>query len=104
MDIVDSRLADALVTSSSASFADKARLIGCRVQRAGAWLTLFPATSPLFLSDSHFSLADRLRLPPQDDLPASCRCGTLLAPDPNHFLSCKLFRRTIVTTRDLIVR
>jgi len=106
LDIIDTRLADDLVTSSC-SIADKARLISCRVKRAGAWLTVFPATSSLFLSDSHYALAYRLRLglPPQDDLPLTCKCGTLLAPDPNHFLSCKLFRRTIVTTRhDLLVR
>src|SRR5262249_6984276 len=33
------------------------------------------------------------------------KCGTLLEHDFNHFLSCKLLRRTIITTRhDLIVR
>jgi hypothetical protein len=60
------------------------------------------SSSYLFcLLDSHISLALRLRLglAPQDDLPLLCKCNIPLASDPNHFLSCKLLRRTIVTTR-----
>jgi hypothetical protein len=73
----------------------------------GSWLNAFPSTPALTLLDSHFSLAVRLRigLPPQDDLPAKCRCGERLSNDLNHFLSCKLLRRTIVNTRhDICLR
>jgi len=93
--------------NSSTSISDRARLLGCKVKNSGAWLSVYPATPSLTLYDAHYALAVRLRLglPPQDDLPLQCKCGDSLAVDPNHFLSCKLFRRTIVTTRhDLIVR
>lgn len=105
MDLIDTRMAEDLLNSSS-DLADKARIVACRVKRSGTWLTVFPASYDLTLLDTHYALAFRLRLglPPQDDLPLTCKCGTLLAPDPNHFLSCKLFRRTIITTRhDLIL-
>src|SRR6185437_15124018 len=41
----------------------------------------------------------------QERLPIGCKCGAVLNPDPAHFLSCKLLKRTIVTARhDMIVR
>ena len=100
MQIIDSRIADDLLTSST-QLHEKARLLACRTKHSGDWLTVFPSTYHFCLLDSHFTLAVRLRLglPPQDDLPLYCKCKFLLASDPNHFLSCKLFRRTTVTTR-----
>jgi len=106
MDSIDSRTSDQIL-ADSVSIIDKARLVSCKVKGSGTWLSVFPSSSSLSLLDSHYALAFRLRLglPPQDDLPLFCKCGDPLAPDPNHFLSCKIFRRTIVTTRhDLIVR
>jgi hypothetical protein len=106
MDSIESHQADAMFNNST-SPAVKARLVSCKVKRSGAWLNVFPATPALTLINSHYALAFRLRLglPPQDDLPLECKCGAILASDPDHFLSCKLLRRTIVTTRhDLIVR
>ena len=85
----------------------RAKLISCSVKHSGSWLSVVPSSSDLFLLDSHFALAFRLRLglPPQDGLPPFCRCGALITADPGHFLSCKLLKQTIVTTRhDLIVR
>ncbi|MGH2638583.1 MAG: hypothetical protein ACRDF4_04790 [Rhabdochlamydiaceae bacterium] len=86
----------------------RARVVSCTAQHSGLWLSTLPTTSEFILSTGHFNLALRLRIgvPPQDNLPVKCRCNTvLLSDDPNHFLSCKLFRRSIVTTRhDLIVR
>ena len=55
----------------------------------------------LRLNSTHFSLAIRLRLglPPQDDLPAECACGEDLKSNPDHFIVCRLLRRTSATTR-----
>ena len=76
----------------------KTKLISCQVPNSGVWLNVIPSASNLFLMDSHFALAVRLRLglPPQEGLPLLCKCGASLTADHGHFLSCKLLRRTIV--------
>ena len=78
---------------------EKARNIACRVKRSADWVLVFPSSSHFRLLDSHFQLAVRLRLglPPQEGLPRCCKCDESLDSDPNHFLTCKLLRRTITT-------
>lgn len=99
MQVIDTRIADDLLTSSSPM--DKARLPACRAKHSGVWLTVFPSSYMFCLLDTHIGLAMRLRLglAPQDNLPFHCKCNYPLSTDPNHFLSCKLLRRTIATTR-----
>ncbi len=106
MEVIESRLADELL-SSLQHLHEKARIIACRVKRSADWLLVFPSSSHFRLLDSHFQLAVRLRLglPPQEGLPLCCKCDESLDSDPNHFLTCKLLRRTITTTRhDLLVK
>lgn len=80
---------------------DRARLLSCSAKNAGLWLTTLPLCKEFTISDTNFCLAARFRLglPPQDDLPSHCHCGTKLSTDPAHFLSCESFRRGPVTHR-----
>ena len=82
-------------------YCTRARLLSNSAKSAGLWLTTLPLTPELTVSDTNFRLGARFRLglPPQDDLPKQCHCGTLLASDPAHFLSCQSFRRYSVTHR-----
>jgi hypothetical protein len=84
---------------------DIQRLVSCQQKHAGAWLLVHPSSPDLVLSDGDFSSAvrHRLGLPPADDLPKACICGTVLS-DPGHFHSCpRLMPRAITTRHDHIV-
>jgi hypothetical protein len=96
-----------LMDSIASSKRDQQRLESLGSRNAGAWLTAYPTTPDLSLSNSEFCLAARLRLglPTYDDLPELCACNDELALDPAHFLSCKLLRGSAVTERhNMLVR
>eukprot|EP00456_Euglypha_rotunda_P049757 TRINITY_DN3993_c0_g2_i4.p1 TRINITY_DN3993_c0_g2~~TRINITY_DN3993_c0_g2_i4.p1 ORF type:complete len:427 (-),score=23.61 TRINITY_DN3993_c0_g2_i4:53-1333(-) len=98
---IESNVAAELLIKSGKNHMTKARLRSIRGKQAGAWLTALPTTPALTLSDLHFRVASRLRLglPPQDHLPANCKCGANLRTDPHHFLSCKYIKRAAATHR-----
>ena len=90
-----------LLIQNDKSHVARARLLSNAAKNAGLWITTLPLSKELVISDTNFRLGARFRLglPPQDDLPKQCHCGTILASDPAHFLSCQSFRRFAVTHR-----
>ena len=98
---MESELAAGQVIRSDGNPQEKSRLRSIKGKHAGAWLTTLPLSPMLTLSDAHFRVACRLRLglPPQDNLPPTCACGSNLKSDPLHFLSCKRIKRSAVTQR-----
>ena len=102
---IESNLAADLMIQADKDNMAKARLRSIKGKKAGAWLSTLPTTPALTLSDLHFRVASRLRLglPPQDQLPATCKCGANLRADPHHFLSCKYIKRAAATHRHTMI-
>jgi len=98
---IESNLYSAQLLKLDTNHVDRARLLSCSAKHAGIWLTTLPLTKEFTIPDINFRLSARFRLgiQPQDDLPKSCHCGTMLSTDPAHFLSCESFRRGPVTHR-----
>ena len=98
---IEKHLHSAQLLKLDTQHVDRARLLSCSAKNAGIWLTTLPLSKEFTISDTNFCLAARFRLglPPQDNLPRFCHCGTQLSTDPAHFLSCQSFRRGPVTHR-----
>ena len=74
------------------------RLRSAAAKNAGAWLTSYPVTDTLSLSDDDYTFAakHRLGLPYANGLPDACECGADLLADTAHFQSCHSLRGTAV--------
>ena len=74
------------------------RLLSAAAKNAGAWLTSYPVSDTLSLSDDDFTFAakHRLGLPYAIGLPVKCECGASLVADIAHFQSCHRLRGTAV--------
>jgi hypothetical protein len=71
---------------------------------ASLWLMAIPTTAALKMADGEFRFAarHRLALPPMDDLPPRCPCGTLATADHAH--QCKNNGRARTLRHNLINR
>jgi hypothetical protein len=77
------------------------RVLSVSSRSAGAWLTCYPSSPELQLTDEDYCCASRLRLglPCQEQLPEYCACNAKLEDDYAHFLSCSKLKGTAMTTR-----
>ena len=89
---------------STASDKDNTRMLSCRGPNAGAWISCLPSASRL-LSPDEFRLACRLRVGlPLIDLPPYCMCGSSLAEDTTHHLSCNRMSGSRTYRHDSVVQ
>ncbi|MCP3676438.1 MAG: hypothetical protein GY721_02275 [Deltaproteobacteria bacterium] len=86
---------------------EKARLTSCAQKHAGAWLTCYPNTPDLTLTDQVFERAFKFRLGLRADriLQTTCICGAELAVDGwGHFHTCQKIRKsTTIFRHDMLV-
>jgi len=78
-----------------------ARLHSASHKLAKRWLTVLPSTDELRMTNIQFQLSIRrlIGLPPADDMPMRCVCGTNPGLDSFHFHTCPLHRRREINTR-----
>ncbi len=93
-----------LLSDSKSPSSNFARMVNVSQPSSGLWLTTVPFHPSLQMTNSHFSIASRIRLglTPIDNL-TTCSCSASLTNNPLHFLDCRLLRSLIIARHHRII-
>jgi hypothetical protein len=97
------RITHQLLTHTTST--DLARINSCASRSCSTFLTALPTETAHEIPNNQFILAikHRLDLPPTNNQPTHCACKAQLTPQPSHYHSCTLLKRTANTTRHNII-